>query len=128
MKNRTWAALRGLTIASIKMYFRNRTGIFFSLFFPIVFIVVFGLIFKNSSTSFKIDLTNQSRSPLATHLETQLKNIPAFKVQNVSADQANNDLNKGNTDLSVTIPSSFGQPAGHAIAPSKVQAHYNADR
>src|SRR5476649_1933096 len=61
IKNHSFIALRGLTIASLKMYFRNRTALFFSLFFPIVFIVVFGSIFKDSKTSFKLDLTNQSQ-------------------------------------------------------------------
>jgi ABC-2 type transport system permease protein len=125
---RSVAAFRGLTTASMKMYFRNRTGIFFSLFFPIVFIVVFGLIFKNSSSSFKIDLTNDSHSQLATQFESSLKKIPAFKINNVSADQAAGDLNKDKADLTVTVPADFGQVKDGQLAKSTITAHYNAER
>lgn len=135
--NRGLVALRGLTRASIKMYFRNRTAIFFSLFFPIVFIVVFGLIFKNTSVSFKIDLTNESGTELAGRFEEALKKVPAFKINEVSAEQAVDDLDKGDADLTVTIPANFGQVSGAgqaqvghpaAIQPSQVIAHFNEAR
>jgi ABC-2 type transport system permease protein len=124
-QNRTLTALRGLTVASIKMYFRNRTAIFFSLFFPIVFIVVFGLIFKNTSASFKIDLVNQSHTQLAGQFEDTIKKIPAFKIKEVTADVAADDLDKGNADLTVTIPEGFGAVQNGKPAPTKVIAHYN---
>jgi ABC-2 type transport system permease protein len=123
--NRRFTALRGLTIASIKMYFRNRTAIFFSLFFPIVFIVVFGLIFKNTSASFKIDLTNQSHTQLAAQFEDAIKKVPAFKIKDVSADQAADDLDKGNAELTVTIPAGFGEMQNGHLTPTAVTAHYN---
>src|SRR5476651_256778 len=87
IKNRSFVALRGLTIASLKMYFRNRTALFFSLFFPIVFIVVFGSIFKDSKTSFKLDLTNLAQTQLSSQFESTLKKVPVFKIKEVSASQ-----------------------------------------
>jgi ABC-2 type transport system permease protein len=128
IKNRTYVSLRGLTIASLKMYFRNRTALFFSLFFPIVFIVVFGLIFNNNSSSFKIDLTNESHTQLATQFESAIKKVPALKVKEVSAEQASADLNKGDADLSVTVPAGFGQSENGHMSPSTVVAHYNEER
>jgi ABC-2 type transport system permease protein len=128
IKNRSWIALQGLTVASMKMYFRNRTALFFSLFFPIVFIVVFGFIFKNNSTSFKIDVTNQSSTQMATAFEKALKNVPAFKIKDTSVSQAANDLDQGNADLTLLVPQDFGAvKAGH-IQTSTVEAHYNADK
>jgi ABC-2 type transport system permease protein len=129
MKNRRYAAMRGLFIASLKMYFRNRTAIFFSLFFPIVFVTVFGLIFKNNASTFKIDVTNQSQSAMAVQFEKTLKNqVKAFKINDVSANQAADDLNKGNADLTVTIPATFGQTTSGRPAPSKIIAHFNSER
>lgn len=125
IKNRRYIALRGLTIASMKMYFRNRTALFFSLFFPVVFITVFGFIFKNSSASFKIDLTNQSQTELAGQFTKALDKIPAFKIKNASPSQASTDLNKGDADLAVTIPADFGtMEHGHLVS-SKITAHFN---
>jgi ABC-2 type transport system permease protein len=129
-KNRTFIAFRGLTIASLKMYFRNRTAIFFSLFFPMVFITVFGLIFKNNGSSFKIDLVNQSNTPMAVQFEKTLsEKVSAFKIKDVSTDQAAKDLDKGDADLTVTIPENFGQTDSHGhFTESKIIAHYNEER
>ena len=86
IKNRSYVAFKGLTIASLKMYFRNRTAIFFSLFFPMVFITVFGLIFKNNGASFKIDVVDQSKTTMAAQFEKSLKtNVSAFKITDTSA-------------------------------------------
>lgn len=128
IKNRSWIALEGLTVASMKMYFRNRTALFFSLFFPIVFIVVFGFIFKNNSTSFKIDVTNQSNTQLATSFEKALKNVPAFKIKDTSLSTASTDLDQGNADLTVIVPSDFGAVQDGHIQSSKIMAHFNADK
>jgi ABC-2 type transport system permease protein len=126
-------AFRGLFVASLKMYFRNRTAIFFSLFFPMVFITVFGLIFKNNGASFKIDVTYQSKTELTAHLKEVLAKVPAFKIKEVSADQAAQDLDKGDADLAVTVPANFGEKVASGadaskIQPSKITAHYNAER
>src|SRR5216683_207268 len=69
IKNRRYVAFKGLTVASLKMYFRNRTAIFFSLFFPMVFITVFGLIFKNNGRTFKIDVNKETQSTMEEKLE-----------------------------------------------------------
>ncbi len=125
ISRRSFVALRGLTIASLKMYFRNRTALFFSLFFPIVFIVVFGSIFKNPSTSFKIDLTNNSHTDLATQFETMLGKTPAFKIKTTTEAQGATDLDKGDTDLVVVIPQSFGQATKGHFVQSQIIAHFN---
>ena len=128
IKNPHYVALRGLTIASLKMYFRNKTALFFSLFFPIVFITVFGLIFKNNGSTFKIDVTNQSNTQLAQQFEQQLKKVPAFKISDASQSQAADDLNKGNVDLTILVPANFGDTSHGRMQPSTITAHYNAER
>lgn len=125
--NRRLIAFKGLTVASLKMYFRNRTAIFFSLFFPLVFVTVFGLIFKNNSASFKIDVVNLSHTSMAQQFEQTLKDkVTAFKIKDVSADQAADDLNKGNADLTVTIPENLGQVQNSRLVEAQIIAHYNA--
>jgi ABC-2 type transport system permease protein len=125
--NRTWAALRGMTIASMKMYFRNKTALFFSLFFPIVFIVVFGLIFNHQSSSFKVDVVYQNKTPQATSFVDSLgKNVSALKFTEVTSDQAATDLNKGNSDLALTIPATFGTQVDSHPAKAQILAQYSA--
>jgi ABC-2 type transport system permease protein len=125
IKNRSYVALRGLTIASLKMYFRNRTALFFSLFFPIVFIVIFGFIFKDSKTTLKLDLTSQANTQLADQFKAALNKLPVFKIKEVSESQGATDLDKGDADLAVVIPSNFGQIDHAKVTPAVITAHYN---
>jgi ABC-2 type transport system permease protein len=57
-----------MTVASLKMIVRDRTALFFSLLFPIVFMTLFGLIFGNAGSS-KPDLDVVGTGPLVTALQ-----------------------------------------------------------
>ena len=35
---------RSLTVVSLKMYFRNKQGVFWALFFPFLIMIIFGLL------------------------------------------------------------------------------------
>jgi ABC-2 type transport system permease protein len=57
-----------MTVASLKMIVRDRTALFFSLAFPIVFMTLFGLIFGNAGSS-RPDLDVVGGGPLVTALQ-----------------------------------------------------------
>ncbi len=123
-------ALRSLTIASTKMYVRNVTGIFFTLFFPVLLIFVFGYLFKNNSFSTKIALTNYSDSALAKQTVETLKKVEAFKIDTMSEADARTALGKGQIDSQIVIPKDFGtiDPATHQLIPSELKSYYNEAR
>jgi ABC-2 type transport system permease protein len=125
--NRTLKSLLTLTIVSVKMYFRNRSAVFFTLFLPLAFIGVFGLLSKSSAPIIKIDLTDQSNSQLATTFVTELQKISTFSVTKTSEVSGANQLGKGKIDLQVIIPASFGMvdPKTHQIESSHLITHYN---
>lgn len=54
-------------LANVRMFIRNRGGLFFSLFLPILFMVIFGLIFGNAGNS-KPDLAVVGSGPLVSGL------------------------------------------------------------
>jgi ABC-2 type transport system permease protein len=57
-----------MTVASVKMIVRDRTALFFSLAFPIVFMTLFGLIFGGAGSS-KPDLDVVGTGPLVAALQ-----------------------------------------------------------
>ena len=124
---RQWRSLRALTRASIKMYFRNKTAIFFTLFIPIFLIAVFGLLSKSSGGNIDIAVTNYSHSPAATQFIKQIETVKAFKVEQVPESVAADKLGRGKTDLQVVISDNFGvvNPATNQLAPSAVKTYYN---
>ena len=107
--------------ASMRMYFRNKGAVFFTLVFPIALLAVFGFISRGNGSSVKIDLTNQSLSPTAIQLVETLTQLPGFSITQNSESEGRTRLEKGNTDVQVIIPPIFGeklttgqpQPARH---------------
>ena len=125
--NRNLTSLWSLTVASVKMYFRNKAAIFFTMFVPIAFIGVFGLLSKSDGGKLTLDVTNQSSSELSRSFITALKSVKTFQVAETSESDASGKLSKGKLDLQVVLPASFGQTqSGGKIAPTQVETFYNS--
>lgn len=126
---RKWQAFRSLTIASLKMYFRNVTAVFFTMFIPILLVIIFGLLNSgDNSGSIHIALTNNSKTQMAQNFESALKNIKAFKVDEMSEKDARDQLGKGKLDLQVVIPTDFGVVTATGVKPSTVASYYNQNK
>jgi ABC-2 type transport system permease protein len=124
---RNLSSLWSLTVASCKMYFRNTAAIFFTMFVPIAFIGVFGLLSKSEGTSLTIDITNESHSQLSTSILSTLKSIKSFKIADVSRTYGSEQLGKGKVDLQLVIPENFGTvDATGKLAVAQVETFYNA--
>ncbi len=129
IKNRRWVALRSLTSASVKMYFRNKSAVFFTLFMPLIFISVFGFLSKSGATPIKLDLVNNSHTQLAASFVKSLRSVDAFKISEVSDSTGSNDLKKGTIDLKVVIPADFGQTdAVGKLQESNLQTYFNKSK
>lgn len=61
------AQLVTLGRAMLRGFFRDRTALFFTFFFPLMFLVVFGLIFNNASTT-KTTIGVVGSGPIVSHL------------------------------------------------------------
>lgn len=61
-------AFRSLALAMLKGFYRDKTTLFFTFVFPLMFLVVFGLLFRDAGTS-KIDLGVVGDGPVITALE-----------------------------------------------------------
>lgn len=108
-----------LTRSSIKMFLRNKQSLFFTLFMPVMIMVIFGFIgFDNVP---KIDMgivANNPNQPTQQFID-QLKQISAFHVTTGTLDNERNALQKGERAIVIEIPDNLipslaagqGQPA-----------------
>ena len=55
-------ALIALTIANLRSYTRDRAALFWTIGFPLIFIVLFGFIFQNSRFEVPLGLADLDRS------------------------------------------------------------------
>jgi ABC-2 type transport system permease protein len=129
IKNRRFRLLSSLTVASMKMYFRNTTGLFFTLFIPLVLVSVFGLIANgNGNGSIKLTITDYANDSLSHSYISAVKKVSAFSITQESEGAARDSLGKGNTDLEVVIPKSFGTAGRGGLASADIQTYYNEAR
>ena len=124
---RNLVSLWSLTVASIKMYFRNTAAIFFTMFVPIAFIGVFGLLSKSEGTKLTLDITNQSNTAFSRSVVDAIKGVKTFQVAETSQHEAADKMSKGKLDLQIIIPQDFGDtgPDGK-ILPNHIHALFNS--
>ena len=104
-----------------RRYFRDRTAIFFTVAFPLIFLFVFGGIFgNNSDMSFKVALLNQSQTQVSKDIAKQLNDGKILKVNDevTTLDQAKERMNRGEIDATIVLPEGFGEQKQGAEYPS----------
>lgn len=107
----------------IRRLFRDKVAIFFVFFFPLIFLIIFGSIFKGGDdVSFKVGLLNQSQTEFAKDFEKQLRDNKVFDIdKEINSEQAAREkMNRGQLNATIILPSNFGEqkdgkyPAGQA--------------
>ena len=107
---------------STKRFFRDRLALFFTIVFPLIFLVVFGGIFgKDPSVSFKVALINNSSSEFSKKYVEDMHKDKIFKVVDSITNQstANDKMKRSEIDATIILPADFGnivdgKPAGTA--------------
>jgi len=124
-KSRSFLAL---TKASMKMYYRNKGAIVFTLLIPVALMSIFGFLSRGSAPSIQIGLTNKSTTEVAQQFTTALKAVGVFKTREIDEAQAATELGKGNLDLHVIIPEDFGKVVDGKPMNSSIQTRFNSGK
>ncbi len=94
-----------------RRFFRDKTAIFFTILFPLIFLFVFGGIFgKDSGTSFKVAIINESNSTFAKQFVSQTKHNKLFDINSdvKTIDAANDKMSHSQLDAAIVLPKDFG--------------------
>ncbi|MFT4888078.1 MAG: ABC-2 type transport system permease protein [Pseudohongiellaceae bacterium] len=96
-----------LAIVFLKIFLRDRQSIFFSLFFPIIFMTVFGFVDRSSVGTINIGIINESADSSAIEFIQELIDNPVFSVTVGLQDRLRPQLEKGEQTLVIIIPKEF---------------------
>jgi len=104
-----------------RRFFRDKTAIFFTVLFPLIFLFVFGGIFgKSSGGTFKVALVNQSESSFAKQYVKE-----AGKNKSLEIDRDANTIetgqqkaSRGEIDAIILLPKGFGDVQAGQQTPS----------
>lgn len=102
----------------VRRLFRDKVAIFFVFVFPLLFLVIFGSIFKgNNSVSFRVGLLNRSSTEFATKFESQIRDNKIFKVDKevTNLEEAKEKMNRGQMEATIILPENFGAISAAAL-------------
>lgn len=119
---KSYLTIATFTKLSTKRFFRDKLAIFFTIGFPLIFLFIFGSLFKSDSVSFKVALINQSTSSYSQEFVKQSGSNKLLKINNKvnNLDQAKEKMKRGEIDATIVLPKDFGQlnnknPSGKAV-------------
>lgn len=124
---KSWYTISTFVRIDVKRLFRDKVAIFFVFIFPLIFLVIFGSIFNgNDGVSFRVALINQSSSEFSGQFVNQLKENQVFDVKTgiTTIDDAKEQMNRGQIDATIVLPSDFGAVSGEMPA-GKAQILYD---
>jgi len=109
---KSWYTVLTFVRINTKRFFRDRTAIFFTIGFPLIFLFVFGsLNGNNSSVSFNVALINESTTSFAKDFEKGLDESDTVKVNQevTSLDEAKEKMSRSELDATIIMPENFGE-------------------
>ncbi len=103
-----------LTVSALKMFFRNKQALFFTLFFPLSIMIIFGLIGFDKPPQFDVGLVTRQSQPATQQFLDKVKAVQVFKMHEGTLDEQLKDLKAGNLAVVLDVPGDFitsGAPA-----------------
>lgn len=100
-----------LTVASLKMYFRNRQALFWALFFPLLIMLIFGIMNFDGFNAPDVGIYDAAQNDASRGLIQALRGTADQEVLSVSVgtmDEIMHDLEFGETRAAIVIPENFG--------------------
>ncbi len=99
-------AFRRLLVAYFRQFYRDRTALFFTFAFPILFMLIFGLVFSGEeSVSYSLGLVvTDEDSEAGTKLAEALGQVPIFEMVYGDLDDSLHALRDGDLRAVVALP------------------------
>ena len=108
-----------LTMANVRSFVRDRAALFWTILFPVIFIVLFGVIFSGGGSGYNLGIADQDNTPTSQALVAYIQKVPFLTSSPSSSGAAPQDtgskddllasMKLGKVDAVLVIPKGFGQ-------------------
>ena len=113
-----------LTLASLKMFIRNRQALFFSLVIPFVIMGIFGLLDLDAFSRIDIGVVDEGQTSQTKAVVEALKSVEALDIAQGTREELIGKLNNGELDFLAIFPEGFGSDSNG----STVEGLINSNR
>jgi ABC-2 type transport system permease protein len=117
------SALLLLTVANIKSFTRDRAALFWTLAFPLIFVILFGSIFSGGNREWTIGFVDLDRTPASTALRNAFGSIPDVNLVDGSEADLLARMRKGEVSPVVVVPAGYAQSVGARGVPATVTVY-----
>lgn len=124
---RYFATVFQMARALTKRFMRDPVALFFVFLFPLLFLFVFGSLFKNEDVSFDVVVINRSDTTFAREFTGQIEKSKVFKLKNdtKSVDDAKEKMGRGEIDSIIELPHTFGAVNAQGTPMGSVIIYYD---
>ena len=94
-----------LTVANLKGLVRDRAALFWTFFFPIMFVLLFGVLFSGSGDSkVSVGFVNEDNTPVSLQIQQQFEAIPILTIQTCSLVDEKAAMQRGDVSAVIVVP------------------------
>jgi ABC-2 type transport system permease protein len=98
-----------LTLANIRSFTRDRAAVFWTLAFPLIFVVLFGSIFSGGGNATRtIGWVDNDQTSRSNELKSAFAGVSNIKLTEASEDVALQDMRDGKNDAVIVVPKGYG--------------------
>ncbi|MBA3689380.1 MAG: ABC transporter permease [Chloroflexi bacterium] len=101
-----------LFVASVRMFVRNRAAVFFSLFLPLIIMLIFGVLNFEGTTTIQLGVADEAKNQASAQLIDGLAAFDYLEPTSGARDALLNQLKKGDLDFVIAIPAGFSPQLG----------------
>jgi ABC-2 type transport system permease protein len=110
-------ALLALTRANIRSYVRDRAAVFWTIAFPLVFIVLFGFIFQGSGAArLTLGWVDTDTSAASVKLKAGFEALEGVTLVDTTLEDAKSQMQTGKVDGIIVVPAGYGASLDAAAA------------
>jgi ABC-2 type transport system permease protein len=101
-----------LFVASVLMFVRNRAAVFFSLFLPLIIMLIFGVLNFEGTTTIQLGIVDEAHNEASQGLIDGLAAFDYIEPTSGTRDAQLSELADGNLDFVLVIPAGFDPQPG----------------
>ncbi len=114
-------ALLQLTVANVRSFTRDRAALFWTLAFPLIFVILFGSIFSGGNNQRSIGFADLDASPASAQLKAAFGSIDGVKLVDGTEDDLVAKMKKGEVSSVIVVPKGYGETIAAKSAPAAVK-------
>ena len=109
-------ALLALTVANIRSFVRDRAALFWTIAFPIIFVVLFGTLFGGGGTAdYKVGWVDLDATAASARLEAAFASAGVLTLERATEADALARTRSGDLDALIVVPRGYGEAVASLV-------------